>query len=152
MSTLPFIDQQRNFHFILQLCQVLDVVLSRYYAGRHRSVAGVVERAEPAWETEMVAVFDDHKRRYGTRRLRVELRELGHRVGRQALRTGLRRHGRKALQPKAFVPRTTDSTHRQRCAPNLVGGTEQYFLPNAVKNSPDFKSAFQDNTIAWKSW
>ena len=64
----------------------------------------------------MVAVFDDHKRRYGTRRLQVELRELG----RQALRTGLRHHGCKALQPKSFVPRTTDSTHGQRCAPNLL--------------------------------
>ncbi|RZJ92924.1 MAG: IS3 family transposase, partial [Hymenobacter sp.] len=55
-----------------------------------------------------------------TRRLQVELRELGHRVGRQALRTALRRHGRKALQPKAFTPRTTDSTHGKRCAPNLL--------------------------------
>ena len=76
--------------------------------------AGAVERAEPAWETEMVEVFDDNKRRYGTRRLQVELRECSHRVGRQALRTGSRRHGRKALQPKSFVPRTTDSTHGQR--------------------------------------
>ena len=120
MSTLQFIDLQRAFHPVQQLCQVLGVVPSRYYAWRHRPAAGVVERAEPAWETEMVVVFDDHKRRYGTRRLQVELRELGHRVGRQALRTGLRRHGREALQPKAFVPRTTDSTHGQRCAPNLL--------------------------------
>ncbi len=48
------------------------------------------------------------------------LRETGHWVGRQALRTGLRRHGRKALAPKSFVPRTTDSTHGQHCAPNLL--------------------------------
>jgi len=68
----------------------------------------------------MVTVFDYHKRHHGTRRLQVELRELGHRVGRQALRTGLRRRGRKALQPKSFVPRTTDSTHGQRCALNLL--------------------------------
>ena len=32
MSTLQLIDQQRNFHPIQQLCQVLDVVPSRYYA------------------------------------------------------------------------------------------------------------------------
>ena len=43
-----------------------------------------------------------------------------HRVGRQALRTGLRRHGRRALPPKAFAPRTTDSMHGQRCAPSLL--------------------------------
>ena len=117
MSPMPFIDQQRVHYAVQQLCQVLDVVPSRYYAWRHRQAAGA---SEPAWETEMLAVFDHHERRYGTRRLQVELREKGHRVGRQALRTGLRRHHRRALQPKAFAPRTTDSTHGQRCAPNLL--------------------------------
>ena len=120
MSTLQFIDQQRLEHPIQQLCQVLGVVPSRYYAWRLAQVNGMVGKQEPAWETEMVAVFDHHKRRYGTRRLQAELRETGHRVGRQALRTGLRRHGREALPPKSFVPRTTDSTHGQRCAPNLL--------------------------------
>ena len=117
MSPMPFIDQQRVHYAVQQLCQVLDVVPSRYYAWRHRQAAGA---SEPAWETEMLAVFDHHERRYGTRRLQVELREKGHRVGRQALRTGLRRHHRRALQPKAFAPRTTDSTHGRRCAPNLL--------------------------------
>ena len=113
-------DQQRAAYPVQQLCQVLDVVSSRYYAWRASRAAGAAGKAEPAWETEMVAVFDHHKRRYGTRRLRVELQETGHRVGRQALRTALRRHERKALQPKSFVPRTTDSTHGQRGAPNLL--------------------------------
>ena len=39
----------------------------------------------------MLAVFDHYKRRYGAH-LQVELRELGHRVDRQALRMGLRQH------------------------------------------------------------
>ena len=68
----------------------------------------------------MVAVFDEHKRRYGTRRLQVELRKLDNQVGWQALRTGLRRYGRKYLHTKAFTPHTSDSTHRKRCAPNLL--------------------------------
>jgi putative transposase len=116
VSQLQFIDQQRIHYPVQLLCQVLQVVPSRYYAWCQRAVP----KAEPAWETAMVDVFDDHQRRYGTRRLQVELRELGHRVGRQALRTALRRHGRKALQPKAFTPRTTNSTHGKRCAPNLL--------------------------------
>ena len=120
MSPLHFINQQRTFHPVQQLCQVLGVVLSRYYAWRLMQAAGAAGTSEPAWGTEMVAVFDHHKRRYGTRRLRVELRKKGHQVGRQALRTGLRRHGWQALQPKSFVPRTTDSIHGQRCAPNLL--------------------------------
>ena len=120
MSTLPFIDQQRSYHRVQQLCQVLGVVPSRYYAWWLAQVRGAVGKQEPAWETEMVAVFDHHKRRYGTRRLQVALRGKGHRVGRQALRTGLRRHGRQSLQPKAFTPRISDSTHGLRCAPNRL--------------------------------
>jgi putative transposase len=120
VSQLQFIDQQRLHYPVQLLCQTLCVVPSRYYAWRKGVVAGVVAPAEPAWETALVDVFDDHQRRYGTRRLRVELRELGHQVGRQAIRTALRRQARKVLQPKAFVPRTTDSTHGKRCAPNLL--------------------------------
>ena len=32
----------------------------------------------------------------------------------------MRRRGLRALQPKAFTPRTTDSTHGLRCAPNRL--------------------------------
>ena len=99
---------------------MLGVVSSRYYACRLAQTTGAVGKPAPAWKTKMMAVFDLHKSRYGTRRLQVELREEGHRIGRQVLRTGLRRHGRKALQPKSFVPRTTDWTHGLRCAPNLL--------------------------------
>ena len=120
MSPLHFIDQQRVHYAVQHLCQVLDVAPSRYYGGRLRQAAEAVGTSEPAWETEMLAMFDHHKRRYGTRRHQVELQEKGHQVGRQALRTGLRRHGRQALQPKAYIPRTTDSTHELHCAPNLL--------------------------------
>ena len=116
MSQLQFIDQQRVHYLVQLLCQVLHVVPSRYYAWCQRAVS----KAELVWETALVDMFDEHQRRYGTCRLQVELRTLGHRVGRQALRTALRRHGRKALQPNAFTPRTTDSTHGKRCAPNLL--------------------------------
>jgi putative transposase len=116
VSQLQFIDQQYVNYPVQLLYQVLHVVPSRYYAWCQRAVP----KAKPAWKTALVDVFDDHQRRYGTRRLQVELRALGYRVGRQALRTALRRHGRKDLQTKAFTPRTTDSTHGKRCAPNLL--------------------------------
>jgi transposase InsO family protein len=74
----------------------------------------------PAWETALVKTFGHHQRRYGTHRLQVALREKGHRVGHQRLRTALRRRSLYALQPKAYTPRTTNSTHGLRCAPNRV--------------------------------
>ena len=65
-------------------------------------------------------MFGVHKRCYGTRRLQVARREKGHRVGRQRLRAAMRRRGLRTRQPKAFTPRTTDSTHGLRCAPNRL--------------------------------
>ena len=118
MSRYRFIDAQRGAYPVRCLCRVLGVAPSRYYAwqqGRQRAVG----EATPAWETALVAVFARHKRRYGTRRLRVALRQEGHRVGRQALGCKARR-GLRALQPKAYTPRTTDSTHGLRGAPNRL--------------------------------
>ena len=65
-------------------------------------------------------MFGVHERRYGTHPLRLVLHEKGHRVGHQALRTGLRWYGRKALLLKVYMPRTTNSTHGLRCAPNRL--------------------------------
>ena len=57
MSTLQFIDEQRPFYPVQQLCQVLDVVPSRFYAWRLRQAAAAAGKAELVWETEMVAVL-----------------------------------------------------------------------------------------------
>jgi putative transposase len=76
--------------------------------------------AAACFEETAKEVFYDHHRRYGTRRLRAKFHAQGHYVGRQHLRTVMRRLGLRVLQPKLYVPRTTDSTHGQRCAPNLL--------------------------------
>ena len=59
----------------------------------------------------LVKTFGVNQRRYGTRRLQVALHQNEHALGRWGLRT---------LQPKAYTPRTTDSTHGLRCAPNQL--------------------------------
>ena len=92
---------------------------SRYNAWQQGQLR-VAGAQTSAWKTALVALFERLKSRYGTRRLRVALREKGHRVGRQALRTALARRGLRALQPKAYTPRTTDSTRGLRCAPNRL--------------------------------
>ena len=50
----------------------------------------------------------------------MALHQNGYRVGRQYLRTAMCHRGLQVLQPKAFNPRTTDSTHGLRCAPNRL--------------------------------
>ena len=85
-----------------------------------RTNCGSSGHKPPAWETALVTLFERYKSRYGTRRLRVAFRDKGHRVGRQALRTALARRGLRALSPKAYTPRMTDSTHGLRCVPNRL--------------------------------
>ena len=119
MSRHRFINAERGHCPVRRLCQVLGVPASGYYAwqiGQQRAV----NQQTPAWETALVKTFGVHQRRYGTRRLQVALRQNGHAVGRQRLGTAMRRRGLRALQPKAFTPRTTDSTHGLRCAPNRL--------------------------------
>ena len=154
MSRYRFIAAERGHYPVRRLCQVLDVPASGFYAWQAAQRA-VGRPKTPTWETALVQVFSVHKRRYGTRRLRAALREKGHRVGRQRLRTAMRRRGLHALQPKAFTPRTTDSTHGLRCAPNRlldqptptqanrVWGSDTPYLPLA-NGSWAYWCAFQD--------
>ena len=119
MSRYRFIASQRAHYPVRLLCRLVAVPASGYYAWQQAPQQPVAQR-EPAWETALVKAFGVHKRCYGTRRLRVELRRKGYRVGRQRLRTAMRRRDLHALQPKAFTPRTTDSTNGLRCAPNRL--------------------------------
>lgn len=56
-------------------------------------------------------VFRTHKRRYGSRRIVAELQDEGHAIGRHQVRSIMKDSGLQPIQPKSFVPRTTDSTH-----------------------------------------
>ena len=92
MSGYRFIAAERGRYPVRRLCQVLGVPPSGFYAwqqGQQRTGGS----ESPAWEKALVKIFGYHKRRYGTRRLQVALRQKGHRVGRQRLRTAMRRRG-----------------------------------------------------------
>ena len=119
MSRCRFIGAQRGQYPVRLLCQLVKAPASGYDAWQQVQQQ-TVNQPEPAWETALVKAFGVHKRCCGTRRLRVEPRRKGYRVGRQRLRAAMRRRGLRALQPKAFTPRTTDSTHGLRCAPNRL--------------------------------
>ncbi|WP_354586392.1 IS3 family transposase [Hymenobacter sp. UYCo722] len=84
------------------LCRLLAVSSAGYYQWRQRPTPLVAP-----WQPAAQAVFTRHARRYGTRRLRAELRAEGHAVGRYALRTWLHRNGLRALSTRPQRPRTT---------------------------------------------
>jgi len=76
----------------------LAVSLAGYYQWRKR-----MPPPAAAWQSAAQAAFTRHARRYGTRRLRAELRAEGHAVGRYALRSWLHRNGHVALAEQHFT-------------------------------------------------
>ncbi|MGI4737757.1 MAG: IS3 family transposase [Janthinobacterium lividum] len=84
----------------------------------------------PSWEPAATAAFSRHAQRYGTRRLRAELRAEEHAVGRYALRTWLRRRGLRALSTRAQRPRTTVADPAAVVAENLLLGQPAPTTPN----------------------
>ena len=109
------------------LCQVLDVSSAGYYQWRQRPAA-----APASWQTAAQDAFTRHARRYGTRRLRAELRAEGHAVGRYALRTWLRRKGLRALSTRPHRPRTTVADPTAVVAENRLLGQPAPTAPNQV--------------------
>jgi len=65
-------------------------------------------------------IFWQHKRRYGARRIAVEMQARGHACGVDRVAKLLKTQGLRAIQPQAFKPRTTDSRHGLGYSPNLL--------------------------------
>lgn len=59
--------------------------------------------------------FASHRRRYGTRRIAAELK-----IGRSAVRSVMRHENLRAIAPKSFKPKTTDSKHGLKVSANLL--------------------------------
>jgi transposase InsO family protein len=105
------------------ICQVLQVSRSAFYA--YKSGESYKPSSTKKAHSEQVRrVFIENKRRYGSRRILARLQDLGLKIGRDSIRAVMRRENLKAIQPKSFVPQTTDSKHGKRNSPNLLLDTE----------------------------
>jgi transposase InsO family protein len=108
---------KESAHFaVADLCHTLGVSRSGYYAWRCRP------RHADAAAPLVSEVFRRHSRRYGVRRITAELQATGYSYGRRRVRRIMQVAGLHAIQPKSFVPRTTDSRHGSRMSPNLLPG------------------------------
>lgn len=116
-----FIFSQEEVFPVISMCNVLSVSRSCYYVYRNH-VNDPQSTAEREIEAMVTDAFTLHKRRYGIRRLLPELADMGLKIGHCKVRRILKQHGLKAIQPKSFVPRTTDSRHPYPISPNLLKG------------------------------
>jgi transposase InsO family protein len=96
----------------------MSVSLSGYYAWRRRlSKPPSLKRKKLA---DLVSdCYFENRRRYGTRRIKAALHKAGIKAGRFQIRRLMREQGLRAIQPKSFTPRTTDS-RGVAPAPNLL--------------------------------
>lgn len=110
---------------------MLEVSRTAYY----RYQRGGSYQVTAAKEDQLGAVgeiFWYHKRRYGQRRVLADLREQGYSIGRQRVRSLMQQQGLRAIQPRSFVPRTTDSRHGKRICANLLLAEPLPTAPNQV--------------------
>ena len=110
-----------------RLCRGLAVSPAGYYQWQQRPTRSTAE-----WQEAAQAAFTRHARRYGTRRLRAELRAEGHAVGRYALRSWLHRHNLRALSTRPQRPRTTVADPAAVVAENRLLGQPAPTAPNQV--------------------
>ena len=121
----------RKEYSIQLLCEVLEASRSCYYAWRKEQTYRVTDKNK-TMEKKVLDVFGEHKRRYGSRRIVAELRNQGISLSRYKAVKMLAGNGLKAIQPRSFVPKTTDSRHPYRISPNLLKESPAPAFPNQV--------------------
>jgi putative transposase len=104
---------------IKDVCQALRVARSSYYAWLDRQPA---QRTidNQLLQRELLRLFNQNRRLYGSPRLTVCLRRAGFGCSRNRVARHMRALHLKARQKRAFRPRTTDSNHPHPIAPNLL--------------------------------
>ncbi len=113
------------------VCDLLEVSRSGFYAWRsaQESRREVRDRELIPW---ISAVFWRHRRRYGARRIAVELASQGIACGVARVARLLKTQGFRSIQPKSYKPRTTESRHRLGYNQNLLAGREAPTSSNEV--------------------
>lgn len=104
---------------VARICEVLSISRSAFYAWQQGRQTLHQQRDEELLPLVRI-IFKKHKRRYGARRIADDLRDLGHLCSIRRVRKLLNIQGLKAIQPKSFQPKTTDSKHRLGYSPNLL--------------------------------
>lgn len=98
---------------------MLKVKRSCYYAWKNEQTWQVTGK-DQVIQQQVTSVFRQHKRRYGSRRIVAALQQKGCRISRYKAGKLLQLHGLKAIQPRSFVPQTTDSRHSYTISPNRL--------------------------------
>ena len=126
-----FIVGQSKDYPVQTLCDTMQVSRSSFYSYQTgQTYSGNDVRKENSVLVE--DMFYLHRKRYGSRRIMKALQHEGVTIGRYQVRSLMKEFGLKALQPRSFVPKTTNSRHTLGYAPNLLEGRGLPAAPNLV--------------------
>lgn len=106
-------------HTVADLCQLLGVARSGYYAWCSQAQSrqqGVNEELSRM----ITEIFAEHKGRYGSPRMTEALRRKGKNCNHKRVERIMREKGLQARCKRRFRPRTTDSKHPHPIAPNRL--------------------------------
>ena len=100
----------------------------RYKRGKSYNADSKYNRSKHEIRIEFIRNF----KRYGSRRVKASLEQQGTKIGRRKVAEIMRKEGLRAIQPRKFIPRTTDSKHGQRVCDNLLLNQPKPHHPNQV--------------------
>jgi putative transposase len=110
---------ERDGFPVAVVCRALGVSRAGYYAHVQGSV-GPRAQEDARLLPVVRQVFWEHKRRYGARRIAAELAARGEVCGPGRTARLLKQLGLRAIQPRSFRPRTTQSRHPLGSSPHLL--------------------------------
>jgi transposase InsO family protein len=111
------------------ICRVLEVSRSGFYAWQERPDSNRVKRREEL-ALQIQRVHDENRRVYGSPRIFKELKLQGQRVCENTIADIMKERNIRAKTKRKFVPRTTDTSHDQPVADNLLDRQFQAELPD----------------------
>jgi transposase InsO family protein len=128
VSPYELVDSEKAAFPVTALCEAVGVSRSAYYAW---CLSGPSERelANEQLLAEIRAIHVENEARYGSPRIRDELRGRGHEVGKHRVARLMRENGIWGRIRRRFR-HTTDSRHKLPIAPNLLGQNFTATAPN----------------------
>lgn len=117
---------QKTGGSIRKVCAVLGEARSSFY---HAATPTATQVADVEIGDLIEAVFRRHRRRYGYRRLSQELSDRGVLCAPARIRRIMAQRALHAIQPKTFVPKTSDG-RADKPSPNLISGNPLPDVPD----------------------
>ena len=117
---------QQTGSSLRKVCAVLGESRSSFY---HAATPTATQVADASLGDLIETVFRHHRRRYGYRRLGEELSDRGVTCAPARIRRLMAQRSLRALQPKNFVPKTSDG-RADKPSPNLLIGQPSPAVPD----------------------